>query len=212
MRQAIAHAIDRKQLIDTMALGDGDPTGPLPPSLAQFALPGRSYPRYRRDVGKAQQLLQESGVGAVSLTILTPTTEPVYAKDIAQIVQQQLGEAGIKVTIELLEFGQWVPRWLKRRLRHGPGLNSGQPDPDSYLFRYFTVDGNLNFVHPTRTTMSSDAIKLARTITDLAQRKDLYATAQRELVNGAPFIWLFVGRDYVGLQHTTKGFLHLPTG
>jgi peptide/nickel transport system substrate-binding protein len=96
VRQAIAYAIDRKQIIDTVALGSGDPTGPLPPSLTQYAVPVGDYPVYRRDVGKARQLLQESGAGPVSLTILTQTTEPVYAKDIAQIIQQQLGEAGIR--------------------------------------------------------------------------------------------------------------------
>jgi peptide/nickel transport system substrate-binding protein len=212
VRQAIALAIDRKQIIDTVALGSGDPTGPLPPSLTQYALPVSEHALYRRDVGKARQLLQEAGVGPVSLTILTQTTEPVYAKDIAQIVQQQLGEVGIRVTIELLEFGQWVQRWLKADFDMAPGLNSGQPDPDFYLFRYFTNDGNLNFVHAYKNDRASDAIKRARTVADAAQRRELYATAQRELVNGVPFVWLHVGRDYVGLQGTTKGFVHLPTG
>src|SRR5262245_28496786 len=212
VRQAIAYAIDRKQIIDTVALGSGDQTGPLPPSLTQYALPVGDYPLYRRDVGKARQLLQESGVGPVSLTILTQTTEPVYAKDIAQIVQQQLGEAGIKVNIELLEFGQWVQRWLKADFDMAPGLNSGQPDPDFYLFRYFTNDGNLNFVHSFQSAAASDAIKRARTLTDPARRKELYAVAQKELVNGVPFVWLYVGRDYVGLQPSTKGFVHLPNG
>ena len=212
VRQAIAYAIDRKQIIDTVALGSGDPTGPLPPALPFYALPTGEYELYRRDVGKAKQLLQEAGVGPVTLTILTQTTEPVYAKDIAQIVQQQLGEAGIKVNIELLEFGQWVQRWLKADFDMAPGLNSGQPDPDFYLFRYFTNDGNLNFVHSYQNDRSSDTIKQARTLTDPQKRKELYAVAQRELVNGVPFVWLYVGRDYVGLQGSTKGFAHLPTG
>jgi peptide/nickel transport system substrate-binding protein len=212
VRQAIAYAIDRKQIIDTVALGSGDQTGPLPPSLTQYALPVAEHELYRRDVGKARQLLQEAGVGPVSLTILTQTTEPVYAKDIAQIVQQQLGEVGIKVNIELLEFGQWVQRWLKADFDMAPGLNSGQPDPDFYLFRYFTNDGNLNFVHSYQNDTSSDAIKRARTIADPARRRELYLTAQRELIAGVPFVWLYVGRDYVGMQPSTKGYVHLPTG
>ena len=44
VRQAIAYAIDRKQIIDTVALGSGDPTGPLPPSLTQYAVPGGRLP------------------------------------------------------------------------------------------------------------------------------------------------------------------------
>ena len=212
VRQAIASAIDRKQIIDTVALGSGDPTGPIPPALPFYALPTSDYELYKRDVAKAKRLLQEAGVGPVELTILTQTTEPVYAKDIAQIVQQQLGEIGIKVNIELLEFGQWVQRWLKADFEMAPGLNSGQPDPDFYLFRYFTNDGNLNFVHSYQNEQSSDAIKRARTLADPQKRKELYAVAQRELVSGVPFVWLYVGRDYVGLQGSTKGFVHLPTG
>ena len=51
VRQAIAYAIDRKQIIDTVALGSGDPTGPLPPSLTQYAVPVgelRALPAGRR--------------------------------------------------------------------------------------------------------------------------------------------------------------------
>jgi peptide/nickel transport system substrate-binding protein len=212
VRQAIASAIDRKQIIDTVALGSGDPTGPIPPALVTYALPTGEYELYRRDVARARRLLQEAGVGPVTLTILTQTTEPAYAKDIAQIVQQQLGEAGIRLNIETLEFGQWVQRWLKADFDMAPGLNSGQPDPDFYLFRYFTNDGNLNFVHSYQNDVASDAIKRARTLLDRDERRRLYATAQRELVNGVPFVWLYVGRDYVGVQATTKGFVHLPTG
>jgi peptide/nickel transport system substrate-binding protein len=212
VRQAIAAAIDRKQIIDTVALGAGDPTGPLPPALPFYALPTAEYPLYTRDPARARRLLQEAGVGPVQLAMLTPTTEPVYARDIAQIVQQQLGEVGIQVTIELLEFGQWVQRWLKADFEMAPGLNSGQPDPDFYLFRYFTNDGNLNFVHGYQNDTASDAIKRARTLSDPSRRRELYAAAQRELVSGVPFVWLYVGRDYVGLQPTTRGFVHLPTG
>ena len=212
VRQAIASAIDRKQIIDTIALGAGDPTGPLPPALQLYALPTTEYTLYTRDVARAKRLLQEAAVGPVELTILTQTTEPVYARDIAQIVQQQLGEAGIKVNIELLEFGQWVQRWLKADFDMAPGLNSGQPDPDFYLFRYFTNDGNLNFVHSFQSEAASGAIKRARTLADPTRRKELYAIAQKELVSGVPFVWLYVGRDYVGLLPSTKGFVHLPTG
>src|SRR5256714_558852 len=119
---------------------------------------------------------------------------------------------GAKMNIQPLEFTQWVDRWLKADFDMSPGLNGGGPDPDFYIFRYFTDDGNLNFVTSYKNPASSDAIKQARATTDVAKRKDLYATAQKELVNGVPFIWLYVGRDYVATLPTTKGFIHLPTG
>jgi peptide/nickel transport system substrate-binding protein len=212
VRQAIAYAIDRKAIIDAVAFGEGEITGPIAPALANYALPTSQYPLYTRDVAKAKQLLQQANVGPVSFTIMTSTTEPAYGKDVAQLVQAQLAEAGITVKIETIEFTQYVDRWLKADFDVATGLNGGGPDPDFYVFRYFTNDGNLNFVTSYQNTVSSDAIKQARTTTDVARRKDLYSTAQKELVNGVPFIWLFVGRDYIATLPTTKGFIHLPTG
>jgi peptide/nickel transport system substrate-binding protein len=212
VRQAIAYAIDRKAIIDAVAFGEGEVTGPIAPGLANYALPTSQYPLYTRDVAKAKQLLTEANVGPVSFTMLTQTTEPAYAKDIAQLVQAQLAEIGVTMKIETLEFTQWVERWLKADFDMAPGLNGGGPDPDFYVFRYFTDDGNLNFVTSYKNPISSDAIKQARATTDVAKRKDLYTTAQKELVNGVPFIWLYVGRDYNATLPTTKGFIHLPTG
>src|SRR5437773_3479981 len=87
VRQAIAYAIDRKAIIDAVAFGEGEVTGPIAPALANYALPTSQYPLYTRDVAKAKQLLQETNVGPVSFTILTATTEPAYGKDEAQLVQ-----------------------------------------------------------------------------------------------------------------------------
>jgi peptide/nickel transport system substrate-binding protein len=212
VRQAIAYAIDRKAIIDAVAFGEGEVTGPIAPGLANYALPTSQYPLYTRDVAKAKALLTEAAVGPVTFTMLTQTTEPAYAKDIAQLVQAQLAEIGVTMKIETLEFTQWVDRWLKADFDMAPGLNGGGPDPDFYVFRYFTDDGNLNFVTSYKNPISSDAIKQARATTDVAKRKELYTTAQKELVNGVPFVWLYVGRDYNATLPTTKGFIHLPTG
>src|SRR5207302_10912193 len=135
-----------------------------------------------------------------------------YGRDDAQLVQAQLAEAGITVRIETTELTQYVDRWLKADFDVATGLNGGGPDPDFYVYRYFTNDGNLNFVTSYQNSVSSDAIKQGRATTDVAKRQDLYTTAQKELVQGVPFIWPLVGRDYVATLPTTKGFTHLPTG
>src|SRR6266545_7447388 len=42
VRQAIAYAIDRKAIIDAVAFGEGEVTGPIAPALTNYALPTRS--------------------------------------------------------------------------------------------------------------------------------------------------------------------------
>src|SRR5438034_6813126 len=102
VRQAIAYAIDRKAIIDAVAFGEGEITGPIAPSLANYALPTSQYPLYTRDVAKAKQLLTEANVGPVSFTMLTQTTEPAYAKDIAPLVKAELAEIGVDMKSETL--------------------------------------------------------------------------------------------------------------
>ena len=93
-----------------------------------------------------------------------------------------------------------------------PGLNSGQPDPDFYLFRYFTNDGNLNFVHSYQNDVSSDAIKRARTIADRRPAQG----AVRDRPEGAGrgrAVRLALRRPRLRRPPAdTKGFVHLPTG
>src|SRR5947208_16171281 len=57
VRQAIAYAIDRKAIIDAVAFGEGEVTGPVAPALTNYALPVSQYLLYTRDVAKAKQLL-----------------------------------------------------------------------------------------------------------------------------------------------------------
>ncbi len=130
VRQAIAYAIDRKAIIDAVAFGEGEITGPIAPALANYALPTSQYPLYTHDVAKAKQLLQEANVGPVSFTMLTQTTEPTYAKDIAQLVKAQLAEIGVEMKIETLEFTQsraTPSSRLERQLTWPSGRSSTPP-------------------------------------------------------------------------------------
>src|SRR5256884_2925100 len=54
VRQAIAYAIDRKAIIDAVAFGEGEVTGPVAPALTNYALPTSQYPLYTRAVAKAK--------------------------------------------------------------------------------------------------------------------------------------------------------------
>src|SRR5436853_7079590 len=74
VRQAIAYAVDRQAIIDAVAFGEGEVTGPIAAALANYALPTSQYPLCTRDVADARQRLQEANVGPVSFTILTSTT------------------------------------------------------------------------------------------------------------------------------------------
>ena len=113
-REAIAWSIDRKAMISIVENGMGEPIyGPVSPSVKAFY--HQTYPVYRHDPEKARSLLREAGFllkrgrlfdssgHAVEIVLLTNVESPQRML-MAQIVQSNLGEVGIKVRVVGLQF------------------------------------------------------------------------------------------------------------
>ena len=140
--------------------------------------------------------------------MLTQTSDPVNAPTIAETVQAQWADIGVTVDIELMEFSAWVQHWLDATFTIIPGNNSGAPDPDAYLYRYFHSTGNLQFVTGNFNTPELDAaLDEGRTSTDFAVRKAAYDKAQDILVKGAPFFWLYSGFIYTVMSPKVQNYV-----
>lgn len=214
VRQAISCALDRQGLINTAALGEGVVTGPIPPSLSYWAVPVNELPYYKRDLELARKLLAEAGYEkGFSVNLLVPLGEPVTGVAEAQYIKSQLEEVGIYVKLDVVEFGIYIDRWLKADLDLAIGLNAGKPDPDFYLYRYFHSTGSLQFVigHWNDPRLD-ELLDQGRAQVDMTKRREIYAEAQRILVEGSPFIWTYVGFEYFAAQNYVKGFIPLATG
>jgi peptide/nickel transport system substrate-binding protein len=209
VRDALNYALDRKGIIDAASLGEGSPSGPIPPANTRWARPTTDWPQYTRDLPKAKQLLADAGLAdGFSFTMLTQKSDPVNAPTIAETVQAQWAEIGVNVKIELMEFSAWVQHWLDATFTIIPGNNSGAPDPDFYLYRYFHSTGNLQFVTGKFNTPELDkALDTGRTSTDFDTRKAAYDQAQDILVQGAPFYWLYSGFIYTILSPRVQDYL-----
>ena len=94
-------------------------------------------PQYDRDVDAAKALLQEAGVSNLELSLTY--TEETGSKIVAQVVQENLAEVGIDVSLNLARLG----RVLRRSARASASASSStwdsstQPDP-SWSFVWFT--------------------------------------------------------------------------
>lgn len=211
VRQAISCAIDRQQVIDVASLGEGQVTGPLTSPF--FALPDSEYECYTPDLDKARELLAEAGYAdGFSFKIMTPSAEPATALADAQSIQAQLKQIGIEAEIELLELGIYVDRWLAGDMDAWAGLNSGAPDPDFMLFRYWHSTGNLNFVPGWNDPEVDALLEQGKAVTDPEERKAVYAEVQKKLVEAAPWIWTYVGYEYRPMQSYVKGFTPMSDG
>lgn len=109
VRRAISHAIDREELIDGAMYGQAVPIGSFypPHGPAYVDLTGM----YPTDTEKAKELFAEAGVAGSTMTIRVPPFS--YATRSAEIIQAQLGQAGITVKVENVEWGFWLDEVYK---------------------------------------------------------------------------------------------------
>jgi peptide/nickel transport system substrate-binding protein len=211
VRTALSYALDRNALIQGASLGEGVLSGPIPPANKRWARPVTDWADYKPDPAKAKQMLAAAGFpNGFSFTMYTQTSNPSHAPAMAQIAQAQWAQIGVKVNIQLMEFAAWVQKWLKADISIVPANNSGAPDPDFYLYRYFHSTGNLQFISGNFHTSELDGLlDKGRQSSDYATRKAAYDRAQEILVTGHPFYWTYSGYLYTLQSKRMHGFTAL---
>lgn len=181
VRQAIAHAIDRKAIIDGAMFGYGTPIGShfAPHHPAYIDLVG-TYPH---DPEKAKALLAEAGYpDGFKATLKLPP--PAYARRGGEILASDLKKVGIELELIPLEWAQWLDQVFKGKdfdltiVSHTEALDIDIYARDDYYFGY----DNPNF----KALME----KLGAT-TDTEARYDLMREAQKMLAEDAVNGFLF---------------------
>ncbi len=210
VRQAISCAIDRQEVIDTAALGEGEVTGPLTPPA--FQIPTDELFCYQKDLDMARSLLEQAGMAdGFTLNVIAANAEPPTALATAQNIQAQLAEIGITVEIESLELSVYVDRWLAADFDAAVAQNGGRPDPYTMYARYWTETGNLNTVAGYIDDTLDDLMAQGRAETDPEARYEIFAEFQRYITEMAPWVWLYVSPEYTAQQPYVTGFVPNPT-
>ncbi|MFM2280957.1 MAG: hypothetical protein RLZZ444_3188 [Pseudomonadota bacterium] len=102
-RQAVSYGIDRQQINDAVTAGYGTAAASIfSPKLNFF---DKEMKVIARDVEKAKELLAKSGVSDPSFTLLTNAGTTDEDKT-AVLIQAQLSEIGINVTVNAIDPGQ----------------------------------------------------------------------------------------------------------
>jgi len=120
IRQALAHAINAKGIIQQVTRGRADRSnGPLPPALRSWYV--KSAPTFEYDPDRARKMLAESGFKAGGDGILAKDGEKfsfAFFTDQGQpereqtslIVQQNLRDIGVDAQFQALEFNTFMTR------------------------------------------------------------------------------------------------------
>jgi len=180
VREAIAHAIDRKAIIDGAQSGYGTPIGSFfpPNNPAYIDLTALS----NFDPAKSKELLKEAGVSGLKLSLKLPPTP--YARNSGQIIQQELANVGITANITNVEWADWLKNVFTNKDYDLTIVSHVEPNDfnifarDDYYFNYHS-DAYKKIIADLNGT------------TDPAKRKTLMQDAQKQLANDYAAIFLF---------------------
>jgi peptide/nickel transport system substrate-binding protein len=176
VRKAVRIAVNREEMIQLIAGKDGgqiacdNPVWQGDPYHAEIDC--------KQDIEGAKKLLAEAGYpDGIDFEIYTSDLEPAMVR-YAEVYQQQVAAAGIRVTIKLSPGdGYWTDVWMVKPVTVTSW--SGMP-ADLILNEAYRSTSSWNETYYKNPEMDR-TLDAARTETDFEKRKRLYQDAQRLL-------------------------------
>lgn len=224
VRQAISHAIDKREIIEGVLLGLGlEATGPYKPDTPWYNPNVKKYPY---DMAEAKRLLAEAGWKIApgervlrkegqtfEFTILTNQGNEARAK-CAEIIQRKLKEVGIQTKIRTVEWAAFINDFIDKRNFEAVilGWSLGQ-DPDLFDIWHSSKvkEKELNFISYNNPEVD-ELLARGRYTFDPKIRKACYDRVQEILAEDQPYTFLYVPYALPVISARFQGIEPAPAG
>jgi peptide/nickel transport system substrate-binding protein len=225
VRQAFAHAINKRELIDGVVLGLArEVNGPIRPGTWAFTDDVR---RYAYSPDKAKALLAQAGWidrdddGVVedkegkpfAFTILTNQGND-ERKKVAEIIQQRLKEVGVKADIQVIEWAAFIKEYVKPRRFEAVilGLGAGV-DPDQYAVWHSSQTGPDQMNRTSYANPEVDhLLEMGRASCVQEERVKYYRRIQEILAEDVPMVFLYFKDELPAVSARFRGIKEAPAG
>lgn len=206
VRQAIAHSIDRKAIVDHVFNGDAQVLDSFVPK-GYFGY-SENVPKYAYDPAKAKQLLAEAG-HPNGFSVVHDTWDASSYKDPALVMKEQLAQVGITTDLTVTDQASWLTHVYAGKANMTLYLPVRSPDPDIILtqFIHSASIGTPQKGGPnaTKYTAGDGLIEQARTEADPEKRKQLYEQIQVKLMQELPVIPIAMLDSPIAHHKSLKG-------
>ena len=210
VRQAVAHAIPYQKIMDAVLFGLANPMFGAPadkPTEVAWPQPTKFF----TDIDKAKALMAEAGfANGLETTLSFDLNFAQINEPLCVLVQESLGQIGIKTTINKVPGANWRTELTKKELPLFTNVFSGWLDYPEYFF-YWCYHGN-NSIFNTMSYKSPEMDKLidgARTAAATGD-KAAYDTDVKGFVDLAfadiPRIPLYQPYVNVAMQKNVSGY------
>lgn len=219
VRQAIAHAINREEIITALLFGQARPaTGLLAPGNWAYEPEG---PTYAFDPARAKALLDEAGFPdpdgdgpAVRFTLSYKTSTNKLRMRIAEVIAGQLARVGIGFERRSLEWGTFFQDIKSGNFQTYTLTWVGVNDPDHLYYVFHSSmqpprGGNRGFYSNPQVDQWLDA---SRRTNDPAERRGLYRLVQKQVAADCVYVDLWWADNVAVQTDRLQGFFLRPGG
>jgi peptide/nickel transport system substrate-binding protein len=211
VRQAIAWAIDRKALTDTVLYGHGHPItcGVIVPWNWGYYDEAKCNLYTKQDLEKAKQLLAEAGY-ADGFSVVLKCGAPYKAQiDAAQMIKEWLAPLKIEVEVVPTEWATYINDLMSHNFEMGIVGWMGMTDPDEWMWQHYHSTGQYNLWGYSNPKVD-ELLKKGRQLVTPEERKPVYDEAQKIVAEEAPLAYFFHYEQYEAVANYVKGYQHMP--
>lgn len=216
VRQAIAHAVNRDNLIQQVIKGHGAICNANIPPMSPYYNPDTVG--YEFNVEKAKQLLESAGWKDTNgdgirekdgrdfrFDLITNDGNP-YRKQICELVQSDLKLVGIDAKPRIIEWSSFIEQFIHAHNFEAFVLGwSLGVDPDDYtIFHSTQHDGGLNYGFYNNPKVDQ-LLEQGQITVDEEARKLVYHQIQQELSQDLPYLFLFYVKKAGGILKRVEG-------
>lgn len=212
VRQAFTMALDRERLNTVVLLSALEPAqGVLPPEMPCYNPDLETLPF---DPERAKQLLAESDYGGdlPEVTLHISSAGGAAPRQVEAMIEMWRTTLGVDVAIEQTEFSTFLQD-IQRDPNPYPMFNLGwiadYPDPQNFLDLLFHGDSAQNHTGYDNEEVN-ELLNEARTMTDQDRRCQIYRQVEQTIVDDAPWIPLFHGKEYWLTKPYVEGEIFPP--
>jgi peptide/nickel transport system substrate-binding protein len=215
VREAIAYAIQKQEIIDIILGGMATPANTLLPTQSPFY--DSSLKPRTQDLERAKKILDAAGFpmkGEARFELSFKTTTDITRISVAKAIASQLKKVGIKVKVEPMEWGRFKQDVDAGRVQLWSLNWVGFKDPDIYRHAFATDSFPPNganrgwYTNPALDTL----LKKGRSTNNREERVNIYKEIQQLVDKDLPYVFLWHEDNFAVVNRGLQGFTLFADG
>ena len=217
LRQAVAAAINRPEIIRKVFLGQNAPLYSMVPMGMWSHVDAFKTAYGDGNVKKARELLASRGYNEKNKFEFdlwyTPSHYGDTEVDLAAVIQKQLEATGVmKVNVKSAEWATYRDQWHNKQMQaYLLGWYPDYIDPDNYTAAFAGTAGSAGMGIYFSDPKWDEILTKGQTIPDMKKRTEIYKKVQQMWTVDVPTCPIFQGTLYVFTQKNVHGVKLSPT-